>query len=318
MSHASTSQTSGRISCLSSVTAGMADVPSTYPISLERVSYRAVSSVESRPILNDISLTVNRGEWLSIVGANGSGKSTLAKVIAQIYPISSGTLTYRIDEIPSVQSVFQNPSLQIVGEHLYEEVIFGMENFGVDPALIRPRAMEALNQAGISHLADQPISQLSGGQKQLLAIACCLALNPPVLLFDEATSMLDPIARTRILDTARRLHRAGRTVIWITQLLDELAYSDRVVALEGGSLVFDGSKEQFFYGDPSDVDRSEAFTDSLGESVTGHPHPNICEQLGFTAPYTVQVAQLLRRQGCKLEPLPYTPEQLSEAVSAIV
>jgi energy-coupling factor transport system ATP-binding protein len=273
----------------------------TYPISLKHISYWASSYDGPRPIISDLSLDIHRGEWLSLVGTNGSGKSTLAKVIAGIYPVSSGTLTYEIEENPPVQFVFQNPDLQIIGENVYEEVCFGMDNFGVKPARMHERAMEALTKVGLSQLTDRPTSQLSGGQKQLLAIAGCLAVNPAVLLFDEATSMLDPLSRKNIIEVAQELHREGKTIVWITQLLDELACSDRIVALDEGSIVFEGSKEQFFYG-----------------TGQGNFEESGCERLGFKAPYTIQVAQLLLKQGCQLNPMPFTPDQLSEAVRAIL
>jgi energy-coupling factor transport system ATP-binding protein len=267
-------------------------------ISLENISYTIPTVDGMKPILQDVNLHIQRGEWVAIVGSNGSGKSTLAKVMAKLNPISAGKVTYHIDETPPVQLIFQNPESQMVGETVYEDVCFGMLNYGVDSNLMDARAKEALARVGLADCNDWKTSQLSGGQQQLLAIAGCLAVNPALLILDEATSMLDPLSRQNIIKVLSELHRQGRTVVWITQILDELAWCDRVIALEDGEIVYNGSKHDFFY-------------DPINPAA-----PSVCEQLGFIAPYTVQVVHSLIRQGVPLHSLPLTPEDLATAISS--
>lgn len=214
-------------------------------------------------LLRGIELTVAPGEWLGIAGTNGSGKSTLAKAMARLIPPASGEVLYRCDRIhtagpaqeteagtkPFVQMIFQNPDTQMLGETVYEDVCFGLDNYGFPVADRHRLAMDALERTGLAALADSPARFLSGGQKQLLHVAGCLAVQPDVLIFDEATAMLDPLSRQRLLQTVRQLHSAGTTVVWITQLMDELSECGRIVAMDEGRIVFDGSKEAFFYGE---------------------------------------------------------------------
>ncbi|MCZ8514207.1 ATP-binding cassette domain-containing protein [Paenibacillus filicis] len=248
-------------------------------------------------LLEDITLDLHQGEWLAIVGPNGSGKSTLAKVIAGLCPPTEGTVMTDVQgrESAFVQMIFQNPDTHLFGETVYDEVCFGLENRGIPGEQIRERAMAALREVGLEHKADAAVASLSGGQKQLLAAAGCLAVRPDVLLFDEATSMLDPLSRDCLLHTARRLQQSGMTIVWITQLLEELAYADRAIALENGAQVYEGSPERFFYEGPD---------------------ASMCERLGFQPPFTVAVARGLLLRGLRLEPLPLTPEDLAKAVSS--
>jgi energy-coupling factor transport system ATP-binding protein len=194
-----------------------------------------------------------------------------------------------------VQMVFQNPEAQIVGETLYEDVCFGLENRAVDPAEMPGRALAALRQVGLADKLHHPVTMLSGGQKQLLGIAGCLATEADAIVFDEATAMLDPASRERMLGVVKQLHQGGATVIWITQWLEELAYADRVIALEDGKIVYGGDPRGFFY------------------AVAGEG--SACERMGFAPPYVVQVAEGLRRRGVELVGRPILPQELSEAVS---
>jgi energy-coupling factor transport system ATP-binding protein len=249
--------------------------------------------------LRDVSLTIRQGEWVALVGRNGSGKSTLGRVLAGLCPVSKGTVRRTLPESPTrlgVAVVFQNPDAQIVGQTVYEDVCFGLENLGVPEAELHSRAMQALSRVGLLAKRDHRVETLSGGQKQLLCIASALALEPAVMVFDEATSMQNPGARAAILDVVRHLHRTGMTVVWITQWMSELAFADRVVALEDGRLVFDGSVPAFFYAEQP-----------------GAPSP--CETLGFEAPFAVQVATRLRGRGLFPDARPVTPEDLAAVVS---
>ncbi len=253
---------------------------------LSHVSVAFAVGEDVHKVVTDVDLTIERGEWLVLIGQNGSGKSTLAKVLCGLCPISSG----EIERFGTkVQMVFQNPEAQIVGETVYEDVCFGMENRAVDPEKMPERARIALEKVGMSHLLHQPVTTLSGGQKQLLGIAGCLAVEADVIVFDECTAMLDPASRQLVLHVAQELKEQGKTLIWITQWMEELAYGDRVVALGQGEVVFSGAARAFFY-------------------------EGICEQLGFVPPYAVQVAHRLQDKGMRLAGRPLTPDELSIAV----
>lgn len=262
-------------------------------VELENVSVAFDHTPTIHNVLCDINLAIAQGEWVGIVGKNGSGKSTLAKVIAEICPLSRGKISINNR---SVQMVFQNPEAQIVAETIFEEVCFGLENQSFDPSLMKNRVREVLQQVGLHVPLDQPISSLSGGQKQLLNIASCLAVDASLLIFDEATAMLDPLARTKMMEIARQLHTNGQTIMWITQWMEELAGVDRVIALEDGKIVFNGERQAFFY---TMIEESEI---------------SPCEQLGFTLPYVVQVAKHLLALGQSLAFLPISAEQLVQVV----
>jgi energy-coupling factor transport system ATP-binding protein len=266
-------------------------------VSLEQaaVAFRTPQGV--RMALGETTLQVRRGEWVALVGRNGSGKSTLAKLLAGLCPLSRGQLTVRPGT--RVRLVLQNPDAQIVGETVREDIGFGLENDAVDPILMEEKVRAALELVGLQVAPEHPTSELSGGQKQLLAVAGCLALEADVLVCDEVTSMLDPLARQRLLAVVDALHRSGTTVIWVTQLLEEAAYASRVVALGSGGVAYDGDSRGFFYdcGTP------------------GQPGP--CERLGFQPPFAVQVAKRLFRHGHSLPALPIASYELSEGVGAL-
>ncbi|MCL6627569.1 MAG: ATP-binding cassette domain-containing protein, partial [Alicyclobacillus shizuokensis] len=180
-----------------------------------------------------------------------------------------------------VQLVGQNPDAQLVGETVAEDVAFGLENLALPPQEVARRARAAICQVGLSGLEDRPIATLSGGQKQLVAVAGVLAVQPRVVVFDEATSMLDPSSRRNLLAVARRLRQTGIAVVWVTQWLDELAYSDAVLALRDGQVVYHGSPQGFFYSD----------------DARGGASASCCRRLGLTPPPAVAVALRLRAAG---------------------
>ncbi|TVY10525.1 energy-coupling factor ABC transporter ATP-binding protein [Paenibacillus cremeus] len=267
-------------------------------ITIHQLSVTFPSGEQEKKALQQLELSLYEGQWTAIVGSNGCGKSTLAKVLTGLIPPTSGSVQIDSKAHPAVQMVFQNPETPIIGETVYEDVCFGLMNYGVDAEAMKRRALEALQQVGLLPLAEAQTASLSGGQKQLLNIAGCLALNPPIYVFDEATSMLDPLSRQHVLEAVRKLHDQGHTILWITQLLDELAWCDRVVAIEDGSIAYDGPKTDFFY--PASGDEQ-----------------SVCESLGFVAPYTVKTVQALRKRGFQLNPLPVSPIEFSKAVSAL-
>ncbi len=213
------------------------------------------------PVLNGISLDIKRGEYVAILGHNGSGKSTLAKLLNMILTPTSGTITVDGMDITEpdlseddifalrkkVGMVFQNPDNQLVATIVEEDVAFGPENLGYPQAEIRRRVDEALEIVGMSEYAHHEPHRLSGGQKQRIAIAGIIAMSPECIIFDESTSMLDPSGRKDVLKTMEKLNREnGITVITITHYMNEAAKADRVVVLDDGNVLMDGTPAQIF------------------------------------------------------------------------
>ncbi len=206
--------------------------------------------------LREISLRIEEGEYVAIVGANGSGKSTLARHLNALLVPDAGRVTvagldtrdqsqhaaiYR-----TVGMVFQRPEDQIVASLVEEDVAFGVENMGLPPAEIRARVAEALEAVGMSAMRMRPPHQLSVGQQQRVALAGVLAMRPRCIVFDEATAMLDPVGRRAVCEMMAALHRAGLTVITITHFMEEALDAQRVVVLERGRVALDGSPEMVF------------------------------------------------------------------------
>ena len=194
--------------------------------------------------LDDVSFTVNRGEYVALLGANGSGKSTLARILAGFLPCTQGSASIEAGgETASCAGagiVFQSPRDQIVAETVAADTAFGPENIGTAPGEVEKRCAECLNLTGLSALHDAKTSSLSPGQKQKLALAGILALHPSVLILDEAVSMIDPPSRQSILDFLDERHAAGSTIIHVTHDLDEALKAERVIVLDDGRAVFDG------------------------------------------------------------------------------
>ncbi|MEN6418367.1 MAG: energy-coupling factor transporter ATPase [Clostridiaceae bacterium] len=210
-----------------------------------------------RPALTGVSLSIKKGEVVAIVGHNGSGKSTLCKMLNALLLPAEGTVT--VDGMDTrdekntleirrrVGMVFQNPDNQLVTTIVEEDVGFGPENLGVPPAEIRQRVYEALGEVEMRAYAEKASHALSGGQKQRVAIAGLLAMQPEVLVLDEATAMLDPRGREEVLSTVLRLNRErGMTVVMITQFMEETLGCDRVFVLSEGRLVMEGTPQEVF------------------------------------------------------------------------
>ncbi len=207
--------------------------------------------------LRDVSLSIQKREVVAIVGHNGSGKSTLCKLFNALLLPSEGTVTVAgmsacaeenlLEIRRRVGMVFQNPDNQLVTTIVEEDVGFGPENLGIPPAQIRQRVDSALKEVEMSAYADKASHALSGGQKQRVAIAGLLAMQPEVLVLDEATAMLDPRGRDEVLSTVRRLNREqGMTVVIITQFMEEALGADRVFVLSEGRLVMEGTPKEVF------------------------------------------------------------------------
>ncbi len=206
--------------------------------------------------LKGISFVIEKGEFVSVVGRNGCGKSTLAKLLNGLFEPSSGKVTVcgydtkNEDTIFEIRKragmVFQNPDNQMVATIVEDDIAFGPENLGVPPEEIEIRVASALDTVGMSEYRHATASKLSGGQKQRIAIAGVLSMEPEILIFDEATSMLDPKGRGEVMSVAKKLNAQGITVINITHNMDEVVMGDRVLALNDGQLVFDGTPKELF------------------------------------------------------------------------
>ena len=203
------------------------------------------------------SVAVDKCEFVAVLGANGCGKSTLAKHFNAILLPEAGTVlvegmntadeSHLYDIRQKVGMVFQNPDNQIVATVVEEDVAFALENLGVPPAEIRERIDDAMKMAGIYKHREKAPHKLSGGQKQRVAIAGVIAMRPDCLVLDEATAMLDPRGREKVMETIRHLNRDfGITVVSITHYMDEAAQADRVVVMSEGKVVMEGTPRQVF------------------------------------------------------------------------
>lgn len=256
-------------------------------LSVQNVTFRYDEG--AKPALDGITLDVQKGEYVAILGANGCGKSTLAKHFNAILLPESGRVL--VEGMPTsdeknllalrqkVGMVFQNPDNQIVATVVEEDVAFAAENLGVEPHEMRRRVDEAMQLAGIYAYKDKAPHKLSGGQKQRVAIAGVLAMQPDCLVLDEATAMLDPIGRQQVLRTVHRLNREkGITVVQITHYMEEAAMAGRVVVMSAGHVVMDGPPRKVF-----------ARADEL-------------HALHLDVPQPAELCQLLSRQGLPVPP----------------
>ena len=224
-------------------------------IELEDIHYRYHED-DAREALAGVSLEIRRGEWLAIIGHNGSGKSTLAKVMNGLIEANTGsvvingkTLTAEtvFDARRTVGMVFQNPDNQFVGTTVEDDIAFGLENIGLPREEMLERVTKVLEMVKMSEFRTKEPARLSGGQKQRVAIAGVTALEPEVIILDEATSMLDPKGRLEVISTIQKLHKEKKiTVISITHDLDEAAQADRVVLMEQGQIQQIGTPKEIF------------------------------------------------------------------------
>lgn len=226
-------------------------------IRVEDVSFSYQVSQEQRiPVLHKVSLQVYPGEYLAIIGHNGSGKSTLSKHLNGILVPEQGNVWVngfntrektRMRDIRSrVGMVFQHPDNQIVATIVEDDVAFGLENIGVPPKEMRQRVEHALTAVGMADFRHRPPHHLSGGQKQRVAIAGILAMKPACIVLDEATSMLDSYGRQEILSVIRKLHQEGMTIVTVTHHMSEVAEADRVIVMEAGRIVLQGTPREVF------------------------------------------------------------------------
>ena len=247
-------------------------------------SYPPDEGKEPVQALKGVDLSIVRGSFTVILGHNGSGKSTLAKHMnAVLLPVGGKVWVDGMDTSDEdlllevrrrVGMVFQNPDNQIVANVVEEDVAFGPENLGVPTEEIQRRVAAALKAVGMEDFTLHAPHHLSGGQKQRIAIAGIIAMEPACIVLDESTAMLDPLGRREVLDTVRKLNREkGITIVLITHHMDEAAMADRVVVMDSGSVVMDGTPEEVLIR----VEELRA--------------------IGLAAPHTVELLHGLRQDG---------------------
>ena len=230
-------------------------------IKIENVSFKYDDDSAEVPALSNLSLDIKRGEFIAVIGHNGSGKSTLAKLLSMIIFPTGGKIFVDGKDITSedfsdedmlelhkkVGMIFQNPDNQLVATIVEDDVAFGLENLGVESKEIRKRVDEALTELGMIEYAKHEPHRLSGGQKQRVAIAGVLAMRPECIIFDESTAMLDPLGRKEVLNAILKLNaEKNMTVIMITQYMEEAAMANRIVVLNDGELILDGTPSEVF------------------------------------------------------------------------
>ncbi|WLR44351.1 energy-coupling factor ABC transporter ATP-binding protein [Bacillus carboniphilus] len=253
---------------------------------------------QEKYVLSNISLSVQKGEWIAIVGHNGSGKSTLARLMNGLLTTDQGTIkicgkTMTEDQIWDVRKhvglVFQNPDNQFVGTTVQDDIAFGLENRGFDRETMVNRIGWAVNQVKLSDYLNQDPHQLSGGQKQRLAIAGIIALKPDLIIFDEATSMLDPSSRGDVMTTVQNLKNQGlASVISITHDLEEASMADRIIVLNQGEIIMEGSPQYVFQ------------------------HNDMLKDVGLDIPYSLKISNLLKRNGVDIKDVHLTTDGLVE------
>ena len=250
--------------------------------------------------LDGATFHVEKGELAVILGHNGCGKSTLMKHLNGLLELQSGELTVNgidasnPDEVWKLRRcvgiVFQNPDNQFVSSVVEEDVAFGLENYGVPREEIPHRVAEALKAVGMEGYEKRSPHMLSGGQKQRVALAGVLAIDPEILIFDEATSMLDPQGRAEVLETVKRLHEAGKTIVMVTHYVEEATFADTVWFMHDGVMLAHGTPR-------------ETLTD-----------PMLLTATGLDAPMSVKLYYDLLEAGIQLETCPLTNAEAAEEI----
>ena len=257
------------------------------------------------PALRQVSIQVKPGEFVAVLGHNGSGKSTLAKLLNALYIPQEGSVvvcgmdtkddehTWHIRQQAGM--IFQNPDNQIVATVVREDVAFGLENMGVPHDEMVRRIDAAIEAVHMTEFAASAPHMLSGGQKQRVAIAGILAMEPSVIIADEATAMLDPYGRKEVLDTIRALNRdKGITVVWITHFMEEAAQADRIIVINNGEIALTGTPREVF------------------EQV------DALRELHLDVPHMTDLAQDLRKGGMPLPSGILTVDEMAEEVYKLI
>ena len=229
-------------------------------IEVKNVSFSYEDDKDRTAVLDNVSLSIEKGEFVAILGRNGSGKSTLAKLLNMILTPNSGeifidgiNITGDVDDAllleirKKVGMVFQNPDNQIFATIVEEDVAFGPENLGIESSQIRKRVDDALAAVGMTQYARHAPHKLSGGQKQRVAIAGVLAMDGECIIFDESTAMLDPQGRSDIIEVMKKLNKEqGKTIIHITHNMDEAEIADRIIVLDDVGIRLQGTPKEVF------------------------------------------------------------------------
>ena len=264
--------------------------------------YSAGTAYEKKA-LNDVSLTINKGEFIGIIGHTGSGKSTLIQHFNGLEKATSGTIYFNGQDIydkdfnmkslrSKVGLVFQYPEHQLFETTVLEDVKFGPKNLGLDKLEVDLRAFEAIKQVGLSEKSyDASPFELSGGQKRRVAIAGVLAMKPEILILDEPTAGLDPRGRDEILDQIAKLHKEGLTVILVSHSMEDVAkYADRIIAMNSGKIAFDGTPKEVFR------------------------HYKELERMGLSAPQVTYIMQEMKDLGLPVDTDVSTVEEAKEEI----
>ncbi len=260
---------------------------------------------ETRNVLDGIDLKIEKGSFTAILGRSGSGKSTLIKHINAVLLPQSGKVTvdgmdtndekYVYDIRERAGMVFQDPDSQAVASTVEDDVAFAPENLGLDESEINRRVEFAIRSAGISELRDKNINSLSGGQKQLTAIAGIIAMRPEYMIFDESTSMLDPQARKQLFDCVQGLkNELNISVIWVTHYMDEAVAADRIIIVDNGIVAADGTPWEIF----SDTD--------------------LIERCGLEPPFTINLCAELKKAGYEIPRMPFNIKDCAEMINEII
>ena len=226
-------------------------------IKLTNVTFEYDGEYEDKKVIENFNLSIERGSFTVILGHNGSGKSTLAKLLNGLYKPTNGTVTVdgidTTDEAKEIEIkrrvgiVFQNPDNQLIASIVEEDVAFGPENLGLEPAVIRERVDNALKSVDMYEFAKSTPHRLSGGQKQRIAIAGIIAMQPEYIVLDEPTAMLDPKGRREIIKTIEKLNRENNiTVVLITHFMEEAENADRVIVMDSGKIILDSDPKTVF------------------------------------------------------------------------
>ena len=257
-------------------------------IEVNDISFEYITEESKFKAIEDLTLNVAQGEFVAIIGHNGSGKSTLSKNLNAILTPTQGDIVinglntkeeeHLWDIRQSAGMVFQNPDNQIVATVVEEDVAFGPENLGIDPKEIRQRVEESLKSVGMYELKDRQPHLLSGGQKQRVAIAGIIAMKPKCIIFDEATAMLDPSGRKEVMKTIKKLNKEDNiTVLHITHFMEEAVEADRVIVMEKGKKILEGTPRQVF----SKIDK--------------------LREIGLDVPYMTELSNLLKKEGIDID-----------------
>lgn len=276
-------------------------------IKLDGVSfgYADPETEQKTKIFDNLSLLIEEGSFVAVLGHNGSGKSTLSRLLNGMILPDEGTVTVdglstadeqnMLDIRRTVGLVFQNPDNQIVSTIVEEDVAFGPENLGVERGEIISRVEKSLKAVGMLEYRRHATTKLSGGQKQRIAIAGILAMNPRCLVLDEATAMLDPRGRGEIISIAKRLNKEqGMTVVMITHYMDEAVDTDRCIVMESGKIILDGKPSEVF------------------------AKRDIIRKTGLTLPITCTLTEALSERGIRLSGDPLDESGMVEALSKLL